>query len=76
MTHRFFSKYNKSFLFFVHLNPFSSIDKCCHPWSNLIVLYSISRIISILPWETRAFQMRHHGQMATVRTGQTGYAVI
>ncbi len=66
MTHRFFSKYNKSFLFFVHLNPFSSIDKCFHPWSNLVAVYSICRIVSILPWEDGTFQVRHHGQMASV----------
>ena len=60
-------------LFFLFFYPLTCINEGFDPRSYLVVVYTVGRITGILPREDSTFQVRHHGQMASVCTGQSGY---
>src|SRR5574344_820876 len=66
-----FSLRNGSMFF----NPFACVDERFNPRSHFIV-FAVKRVPGILPREDGSFQVRHHGQMTTVGTADTGNGII
>ena len=60
---------------FALLNPFASIHEGFHPRSDLVGAAWLG-VSATLPGEARAFEVRHHGQVATISRADTCYAII
>lgn len=63
-------------LFSLFFDPLTCIYESFNPWSYLIAVYAVGRIIGVLPWEDGTLQVRHHCQMAAVCAGQGSYRII
>ena len=63
-------------LFFIGFHPLACIDKRFYPRSDLVAVYAVCGVATILPGEDSTFQVGHHGQMTSVGTCQSGYGLI
>ena len=46
-------------------HPFPRIDKCFHPWRD-IILFTVSRVVGPVPGEERAFDVWHDRQVTAI----------
>lgn len=62
-----------SYGLFQVLDPVACVDEGLDPRGDLVVA-ALRRIVTALPWEHRALEVRHHRQVATIVRADTGYS--
>ena len=63
-------------LIFIGFHPLACIDKCFYPRSDLVAVYAVCGVATVLPGEDGTFQVGASCQMTSVGTCQSGYGII
>ena len=62
-----------SYGLFQVLDPVAGVDEGLDPWGDLVVPV-LCGIVTALPREHRALEVRHHRQVTTIVRADTGYS--